>query len=454
MIKNNITLTLNKEYTYQQICEELGWKVYKGDSKVRQIKAIEESFEFYHPENKYTHKPKKSYIFTKQLKELQLVDRRHENKGGCREGSGMKSEFQDDEFTYLFTYLLADCKNHLFKDNYVYFPNTKLYKSFGFYYVDAFNKLGENLDSKSPEYKMFHYIFKNVVFNTLKDLTFTKVCRKVKAKRNSLPKGLIYVTGHGKYARLDVLDDYEMDSYKEIEEEFRMDNELTSEFEVFSKGKKKEEIIYIEKRMKSLYGYECVRKVNKILLTDELLEQVNNFKYDSEKVREYQKHLFEIMCKRVRKKLIDYARNADHTDFTYHTLSEYHCCDNKILEEELLRFMDKLEAYGEDHFAPRKPKENTKSVSSLEETKTTSTTSSVQEVIPNEPITEYDESYPQRDYDKLSFTTWFVADDELDMLFDISSLDDEVKFANQRQYEDRRKPKKQSRQEYLVSVYG
>ena len=63
-------IILNKEYTYSQICEIVGWKVTTGNAKKAQIKEIESSFEWYHPMNKKTHKEKKSYIFTKQLKEL------------------------------------------------------------------------------------------------------------------------------------------------------------------------------------------------------------------------------------------------------------------------------------------------------------------------------------------------------------------------------------------------
>ena len=61
-------IELNKEYTYQQICESLGWKMQAGNSKKAQIKELESCFEWYHPENKKTHKLKKSYIFTKMLR--------------------------------------------------------------------------------------------------------------------------------------------------------------------------------------------------------------------------------------------------------------------------------------------------------------------------------------------------------------------------------------------------
>ena len=92
-------LKLNQEYTYKKICEELGWKESSGGQKQKQIKEIESSFEFYHPENKKTHKPKKSYIFTKQLKEPELEDKRKTNSGVKRVPDGV--------FEYLFKCVLS-----------------------------------------------------------------------------------------------------------------------------------------------------------------------------------------------------------------------------------------------------------------------------------------------------------------------------------------------------------
>lgn len=62
-------IELNKEYTYSQICEVLHWDIVAGNSKKAQINEIEKCFEFYHPINTKTKKEKKSYIFTKQLKD-------------------------------------------------------------------------------------------------------------------------------------------------------------------------------------------------------------------------------------------------------------------------------------------------------------------------------------------------------------------------------------------------
>ncbi len=76
-----IELELNKEYTYPQICKLIGWKITDGNSKKAQIKEIESAYEFYHPENKKTHKQKKSYIFTQKNRDL--IEPSKSNCGGA-----------------------------------------------------------------------------------------------------------------------------------------------------------------------------------------------------------------------------------------------------------------------------------------------------------------------------------------------------------------------------------
>ena len=92
-------IILNKEYTYSQICEIVGWKVQKGNGKLAQIKEIESCFEWYHPENKKTHKPKKSYIFTKQLREPVEPS---------RQNNGKQSQDVKDFYSYLCSILKDD----------------------------------------------------------------------------------------------------------------------------------------------------------------------------------------------------------------------------------------------------------------------------------------------------------------------------------------------------------
>lgn len=81
-------LELNKEYTYKQIIKELGWKEYGGDSKKAQMKEIESAYNFYHPMNKKTHKEKKSYVFTEQLRIL--VEPSKNNCGGAHNTKNIK----------------------------------------------------------------------------------------------------------------------------------------------------------------------------------------------------------------------------------------------------------------------------------------------------------------------------------------------------------------------------
>lgn len=81
-------LELNKEYTYKQIIELLGWEEKGGNSKIAQINEIESAYEFYHPMNKKTHKEKKSYIFTEQYREP--VEPSKSNCGGSRNNKNIK----------------------------------------------------------------------------------------------------------------------------------------------------------------------------------------------------------------------------------------------------------------------------------------------------------------------------------------------------------------------------
>ena len=101
-------LELNKEYTYPQICETVGWEQTTGNSRIAQIREIEDAYEYYHPVNKKTHKPKKSYIFTMKLRDL--VEPSKSNCGGAHNTKNIQSminylqvKFDLDDNWYSFT---------------------------------------------------------------------------------------------------------------------------------------------------------------------------------------------------------------------------------------------------------------------------------------------------------------------------------------------------------------
>lgn len=101
-------LELHKEYTYAQICKILGWKVTGGDSKKAQLKEIESAYEFYYPINKKTNKPKKTYIFTRKIRDV--VEPSKSNCGGAHNTKNIQSmidylqaKFDLDDNWYSFT---------------------------------------------------------------------------------------------------------------------------------------------------------------------------------------------------------------------------------------------------------------------------------------------------------------------------------------------------------------
>lgn len=94
MIFNLPYMRTNTEYTLKDMCEILEWKYCSGgNARKKIINEIESSYEYIHPVNKRTGKPKKSYILTKELKKPALENNR-------------KPSFSNEEFEYLLNYIL------------------------------------------------------------------------------------------------------------------------------------------------------------------------------------------------------------------------------------------------------------------------------------------------------------------------------------------------------------
>ena len=184
-------LELNKEYTYREICSVLGWKESTGNQKIKQIKEIESSYEFFHPENKKTHKPKKSYIFTKQLKEPVIVDKRKNN--------GAENLFPEEDFEYLFKCMLQrgtwlDFWHQRGQMNEVYVSQSIIYITFLgrnlYTLIDGIRYVRLNKDDK-PDYLNAMYVFRNICMDAAKSNTVTRICKKMHYKKNVMPKGIL-----------------------------------------------------------------------------------------------------------------------------------------------------------------------------------------------------------------------------------------------------------------------
>ena len=264
-------LKLNQEYTYKKICEELGWKESSGNQKKKQIKEIEDSYEFYHPENKKTHKPKKSYIFTKQLKKPELQDRRANN--------GAVKKIPDATFEYLFQCILVSGirKNGYHQRgrmNDIYIPSYLIYKEFGF---DIY-KILKDMTSVFEEYICIKAkkIFQDLCIDTVRNQTITRICKMLGYPANNLPKGIL--RQESKSCEHTVPDDDLLIEYEIYMGWFLDFYELRSEREAVRSGKYFEIIEGIEHEFEVHMKKYGVRKLNKI--TVESIEFEQHFKSD------------------------------------------------------------------------------------------------------------------------------------------------------------------------------
>lgn len=273
-------IEMNKEYSYSDICNELGWEVLSGgNQRVKQIKAIESAFEFYHPENKKTHKPKKSYIFTKQLFEPELIDGRKNNGGN--HNCGRKSLISDEIFDYLVLNMLDKNQDYSF-DDYFYISNYKIYQSFGVDYIPIFNNIKPHkLDAKN---KVLIEVFQYIFISVLRTMSVDKVLHKYGNE-----KGLIY--GYKEYVM--TCDEY-MNVYKDMEQKYINDNDFRNLSDVIINQKYNELVADIQFLFEQDYDFESVRKVNKLLI------QYSPIDIDADLVKRYQKEFWNIFKSNVR----------------------------------------------------------------------------------------------------------------------------------------------------------
>lgn len=262
-------IELEKEYTYQDICNTLGWKIFSGGkSKARQIKCIEESFEFYHPINKNTKKPKKSYIFTKIIKEPLLIDNRggaRVNSGGFRENAGKKKLFSDEEFEYLWrVFVCGGYKRnvyHEYRENYknIFFSNSTIYKEFGFDYYKIIEDIKYyEIDTLAKK------VFQDTILDCVKSQTITRLCKRYGYKKNSLPKNILRSRSKQKEKQM-IADSEQLPIYNQYLSEELKKNKYKNEKEAIDNGKYWDIIqaishrFEVEKKMYNVRRYNCIK---------------------------------------------------------------------------------------------------------------------------------------------------------------------------------------------------
>lgn len=293
-------LELNHEYTYQEICRKLGWNVSSGAQKIKQIKVLEESYKFYHPENKKTHKPKKSYIFTEQLKEPVISDGRKNN--------GTESSFPLDEFEYLFKCILVGGvqRNYYFERgimNEIYVSNALLYKEFGFDIYGYFSGVFYG-DFWNPRVNKIKNLFRDICLSAARSATVTRLCRLLGCEKNTLPKGILR---HLNSQNTILMPANElMPIYQEYMGECLREYECRSEIQAIKRGLYFEITDAITDRFieeKDLYG---VRRYNRIEIN---MDYIMTFKKNANKKwqlqRKFRRVVVESIYQSVRRRCLD-----------------------------------------------------------------------------------------------------------------------------------------------------
>lgn len=286
-------LELNKEYTYKEICSVLGWKQSTGNQKMKQIREIEASYEFFHPENKKTHKPKKSYIFTKQLKEPEITDKRKNN--------GAENLFPDEDFDYLFKYMLQRGKH--FNEYHqrgrmdeVYVSQSVIYKTFiGYNFYEIMDKIKYVKKNKDGErdYLNAMYIFKSSCMDAVKSNTVTRICKKMDYKKNVMPKGILrYENSKTKHM---VPDNELLDLYQYYMGMWLYFCKVRSELQAIERGYYLYIITQIQKWFAEDKKYG-VRRYNRITID---MSEIEDFFPEDKKVEELQKKLLRIIIESI-----------------------------------------------------------------------------------------------------------------------------------------------------------
>lgn len=284
------------EYRYTRtnncegICEDMGWHKTTGEAKQKQIMAIEDAFEYEHPINPKTHKPKTSWIFWKQLKEVELIDNRKNNGG--------KYYFPEEEFDYLLNCILftgwnkndyrqsnkTTDTNANIKNNEIYLSNGLIYSEFGFPVYKYLNKIETDIGEEAKTYAWKK--FKEICVDAVKSNTITRICNKYGFNKNNIPKGIL--RKQNKNSDVLVPDDNRLNEYDERWSSIMKLHKCYNWSDVFSEDKYREIDYDVKKEFEKKEGIYGIKKYNKLTYSyDEYKEFANKFNISKKELYQY-----------------------------------------------------------------------------------------------------------------------------------------------------------------------
>ena len=337
-------IELNEEYNYADICNALGWHISTGAKRQNQIKIIESSFEYYHPFNKNTKKPKKSYIFTKQIKPIKDTKR--------------------DIFINLYNYV-SNIPHYQISvaGNYFLIDTIQIYNAFlGIDLSDIIQHLRADnpIDTLSKkEYKnqvlTVINLFVSDMINIIRSMTIAKICRYEGIGKETLPKSIVRDKKRG----VGLIEDYDLlEQYEQYEQDFMANKHYNGLADVYLKGKMQLLNDYVQEQFKRCHHVNGIKKVNRIP------KNHKNYKYDKNKVpeqqREYRLLLLDALTAKVYNRVsakpnsYSFILHTDRQKDTYsHALMRlyeifnepYRECAEEIAEKDLIQLIEDDNTY-------------------------------------------------------------------------------------------------------------
>ncbi|WP_143318733.1 hypothetical protein [Clostridium sp. HBUAS56010] len=197
----------------------------------------------------------------------------------------------------------------------VYISNTVIYGEFGFDYYGLLNTIKKPDDD--IDCVIFKNLFQQIVLQSVKSNTITKICKKFGYSKNSMPKGILrneHRFSKSTKSIVPIPDDGLLEEYDNYANQFIKNcgfNDITN---VVDFGLYNDMLKYIKEKFEQRKLY-AVKKLNKISLPEDTYKEVLSFQADTETKEKYQKHFKEIILDCVEKSVVNRINEAKEYSF-------------------------------------------------------------------------------------------------------------------------------------------
>lgn len=187
-------LELNREYSYEEMCLELGWVVYQGGSaRQRQLDAIKRAYEHHVPINPKSGKPKRGkLVLTKKLGEIDYSD--------GRRGNGRSPLISAEDFDILLSHTIKrySIDTQPISDSKVraLLFTSSIYEGFGLNVYRAM-KLAKSRLAEGERDGLVESVLEGCVEGKAHDYSIRRIASQLERGKAGLPKETVYKQNAG-----------------------------------------------------------------------------------------------------------------------------------------------------------------------------------------------------------------------------------------------------------------